>query len=155
MHSLFNSCRDSSINGSPEDAAPIEPNHNASAGAGNGTSTALYAQPMALEPVTAKSSEQRHHRTGGRILLANARVSRLPLKTEDGGTIRSADATAGRDAFMAYSDDAARRAAMLFQDAEGEGGGPGGVGRGANGPIRRSTRLSFELHSDEFYQDAI
>jgi len=74
------------------------------------------------------------------------------MKTEDGGSPQAANTT-GRDAFMIYSNDAVRRAAMLNQADETNEEDRGDLDLEANQPIRRRTRLSFELHPDQFFQD--
>ena len=98
-------------------------------------------QPAVLEPITFE-------------------VSNIPTKTEDGGSPQAAN-TAGRDAFMVYSNDSVRRAAIFNQvsllnqaaDAEEEGDRDGAINPEVNQPIVRKTRLSYEVHPDLFFEE--
>ena len=84
--------------------------------------------------------------------MTDIQLSNIPTKTEDGGSGHAAN-TSGRDAFTMYSNDIARRAAMLNQAADDEEEGRGDVNPQVNQPLRRRTRISFEIHPDQFYQD--
>jgi len=106
---------------------------------------AVLMQLDVPEPVTAKSSVPSVR------VLASMQVSTVPTKTEDGGSLKATNAT-GRDAFMIYSNDNARSAAMLDQSADAGKEGRG-VDPEVNRPTVRKTRLSFELHPDEFLLD--
>ena len=106
------------------------------------------SQPEVLEPVTVKSLASRHM---GSVLLANAQVFTIATKTEDGGSSLQATNTTGRDAFTKYSNDAVRRATLLNQVAGVEEEEGQRIGPVVNGSIRRRTRLTFELHADQFF----
>jgi len=125
---------------------------SSSVNAGVEKSITTDIEPEALEPVTVRSLVPRYS-ISDRILLANIQISNVPTKTEDGGSGHSSANTTGRDAFMEYSNDIARRAAILDQAANAAEEGRGDVDQEINRPIRRRTRLSYELHPDQFYQD--
>ena len=107
-------------------------------------------QPKVFEPVTAKSFAP-HHYIIVQILLANALVLNVHMKNEDGGSPQAANTT-GRDAFIVYSNENVMRSVMLFQAADAEEEEGLGVDREANEAIWMRSRLSFEIHSDQFYQ---
>ena len=99
---------------------------------------------VVLKPATAKDW----------ILLANlTQVSDIPVKTEDGG-LPQTDNSTGQDAFMLYSNDIVRRAAILNQAAvtEEEEEDRGDDNPGANQLVVRRTRLTFKVHPDLFFQ---
>ena len=95
----------------------------------------------AMKPVIAMTANVR-------LLLPKPQFSKIPTKTHDGGSPQAANTNTDRDAFMIYSNDNVRRAVILNAAVDtNEDDNP------VYQPIKRKTRISFELHQDQFLRE--
>ena len=127
-------------------------------GKGNGNTVGVSGKDCAKEKedkaATTPAEDDKRQGEGDAIAQEEERAVeyisiKVKTKTEDGGSRLSPIRRNGRrDAFLHYSNDAVRRRHLLGLEDEDQG-----EDMDADKDSARKTRLSFELHPSNFYDD--